>query len=810
MSELGTATSDLPPGFTLRSRGKLPIDIELTGRGQATALKRAQREPGVQPKAAPGAGAPPPGFVVRGEVPQELSAWKELPVSAETEGAADILDVVQASLANDPYVKIQHYSKEMNIPIDQFGVRDGDIVYETEPGSGKLQKVEAGFWRGAASGVGPAIPAVAGAAGTIAGLAVGAPTVVAAPATAAAGGLTGAAAGQTAREVAAHYLLGQDPSAMRVVGEAALDLAATVTGLLVGKGLSRAAASKAGTELHKALGKGGEAAMTSLKRILDDINAKYGTEIKLTPAEISNARTLRAQQIAVDNTQGAGAQAMQDFRADRGIETGKAFKEFTGDISPEVSPDVAGEQLATAAGGALKRLGRERAEKGGAAYREAFEKESVTDISHAIAVLDDEAAKFPPAREILARVRAQMGVMVKKYGGPEGSQSEEFIPHTDLEHMQNAVKEPLDDEISAAYRAGKNKLAGRLQRVKDALLDAIDIQAPLYQAARKLWGDLSEPVTKAKGGILPSLAKKTSKDWEDMGRKFLSTASPKEIERAKDLIFKVRGGADAWNATLKGFLEQRWEQAGRVHKSKIGNEALSRGAQPSSFWAEMAGNPDQLARMEKAFSPDQFEAFKNLMKVFEATGRATNYNSTTVAQGLGQQMLEGSTASAQFLKSINVLGWARRAEDSLNTVTKAMNVDALVEVMTSTDSVKELLKISGRQTDRDQLVMLGAKAINLAGTFARSGAGSDRVAPSTTRVDTGGVRSNELVDPTAESNARNNDLDGGAGDDVLAGLQVSYPVQTEDETITVLENAGAALARVDKKVNDLTNILGVL
>ena len=637
-------------------------------------------------------------------------------VSQETAGAASLGDVAVASLAEDPQAQIRWYSQQMGIPQERFGVVEGQIVYATP--EGQLQAVSPGFMRGIATGAGPALPAVGGALGTIGGLTLGAPSGPGAAATAAAGGIAGATAGQTARDVLAQQLMGQPLSAWRPTREAAFDLGATVAGLAVAKGYSRVLATRAAKEVNRLIRQEGRLAMDAVQEALQNINKRYKTDIRLTPAEISNAAPLRAQQMAMESRP-VTSQQLEDFYASRAGQTEKTMQGFLSEVSPSISPEAAGEGLQQASAAALKNIQRERMLKGSPFYQKAFRTAPSIDLNPVITKLDETykmAGK--PLKAALTRLRREMLVPATDATGEpirdaKGRQMMTLID--DLELIQNRVKETLDDEIDVAMRAGRSKAANRLMQVKDSLLTTLDKASPEFRKARALWGDLSGPVTKAEGGVLPQLAGKTAKDFEYMGSRFLSQGSPSEIARARKAILAVPNGGASWDAAIKGYLGQRWEQAGRVFKSKLARPSLAKAAQPAAFWAEMIGNPEQARRLRSAMSARQWEGFKRLMRVFEATGRATNYNSTTAAQQQAQQMLDATgKGSALFKSAVNPFGVPRRVADWADEMVTEANLRRLVDVITTSDSIDELLKINVQNAARDRNMILVAKAFNLA------------------------------------------------------------------------------------------------
>lgn len=85
-------------------------------------------------------------------------------------------------------------------------------------------------------------------------------------------------------------------------------------------------------------------------------------------------------------------------------------------------------------------------------------------------------------------------------------------PPNRAKHLQ-LTKEALDDKISLLYRKGKNKEAGAVSNVRNALLDEMDAALPGFSDVRKTWGGEA----RNKGAL-------------EEGRKFF-TKVPRDIKR---------------------------------------------------------------------------------------------------------------------------------------------------------------------------------------------------------------------------------------------------------------------------------------
>ena len=282
-----------------------------------------------------------------------------MPIASGTSGAASIPTVAAASLIQEPEARIRYYSQQMGIPAERFGIADGNIVYQTPEGT--LQRVSPGFAREVAKGVGPSLPAVGSALGTLPGLLMSAtPAAPAAIPTAIAGGTTGAMGGQYIRELLAKQMAGQRISPTRVATEGVIDMSASLAGALIGKGLTRAAATKAAEQFKQALRTSAGDASRALRQTLANVNAQYGTRISLTPAELTGSADLIAAQKALTGDPRTG-ETMTQFAQERGEQIGVAASQMLESLAPKAgTQEATGSALAQAAGEAVSQLSKQR------------------------------------------------------------------------------------------------------------------------------------------------------------------------------------------------------------------------------------------------------------------------------------------------------------------------------------------------------------------------------------------------------------------------------------------------------------------
>ena len=616
-----------------------------------------------------------------------------MPIASGTSGAASIPTVAAASLIQEPEARIRYYSQQMGIPSERFGIADGNIVYQTPEGT--LQRVSPGFAREVAKGVGPSLPAVGSALGTLPGLLMSAtPAAPAAIPTAIAGGTTGAMGGQYIRELLAKQMAGQRISPTRVATEGVIDMSASLAGALIGKGLTRAAATKAAQQFKQALKTSAGDASRALRQTLANVNAQYGTRISLTPAELTGSADLIAAQKALTGDPRTG-ETMTQFAQERGEQIGVAASQMLESLAPKAgTQEATGSALAQAAGEAVSQLSKQRSAAAAPAYAKAWEAGSSVNLQPFDALLTETADKFQPLKNTLKRIRANYTKPAKINGETRPVIRDDI----NLEYVQDNIKEALDDEIGIAIKSGANKKALRLQELQGKLLQDLDRQVPEYAGARKIWGDLSRPIDEVEGGILPILADKNIRDFEYMGARFLTSSSPAAIAQAKQNILKVEGGQDVWDATVRGALERQWEKANKVPMSYISRPDLVAARAPAVFWSNMVGNKEQLDRLKAAMSTQQLEAFTNLTKIMEAASRAMYTGSDTSAKDSAKELLDQTNMAGTAMKYA-LAPWAipGAAKDAAGRAMSDANVKKLATVLTSSDAVEALAALRAGQ-----------------------------------------------------------------------------------------------------------------
>ena len=631
------------------------------------------------------------------------------PILQSMDQGADVSDIAVASLANEPQARIRHYAQQMNIPAERFGIREGQIFYEAD--DGKLYAVvpEGDLLGGMARGVGATIPAITGLTGAVLGTPGG-------PWGMAGGGVLGATAGQYVREGLAGALMDQPISHKRAALEGAYDLAGGAVGGLIMRGVGKAAATRAGQKINELIKSGKFKAEEAIDTVVADLNRRYGTSFQLTPGEITENAYLLTQQRSL-SARPDNIDQVVDFYVNRSKEAGAMVSKQFDELSPQTNLDAGGRELAEVAEDAIKQARKARTAQGSPLYTKAFEASRAAGGVDMAPVLHAIEKQWKMGSK---QLRASLDEVRDEIAGKGVGSPRQIVK--DPEVIQNTVKELLDDKIGEAIRQGKGKLANRLIAISDDVVSALDSQVPGYQNARKVWRALSVDVDEMAGGALPQLAKATSKDFELVGAKFLGKSSPSEIARVKSRILAADGGEDAWNATLRGFLQEKWDKAGREYFSGLSRPDAGKVLQPAKYWAELRGDTTMAARLQAAMSPEQWKVFRDITDAFRQTGTAAQLNSTTAAQLLGQGTLEGGLATrtikgAAGVISMNPLQGIANWQHSWRTGANAQN---LVEIITSPEAIKTLQNLGKSATKQARLGLIASRVLSMLQTQARA------------------------------------------------------------------------------------------
>lgn len=578
--------------------------------------------------------------------------------------------LTKAGVVDDPQTKLKIYADALKIPVDRMGMVDGQPIYLSD--DGKLYRATPGGFLGglkhaAADTVahGPAIAAGA-AGGALAGNIPGA----------IAGAALGAGAGEAVRKVAGNLVFDEPQTpggnAADIAKEAAIGAGGTLMGAGLAKWLQRNVARDISRYDPAAAG---------------DLQAKArAAGVDLTPAEITNLPSLKAQQKAVGNLP-QSADIVDQFMQNRPGQVQNAAGKFLDTLSPEDSVELAGRRLKEGSVEAMAKVAQDRAAAAGPLYKRAFAETPGID-----------PANVPEAAQIMSRMPP---------GVVKEAQDIAKIEGLDLGNPANSLrgmhylKLAMDRQIQAGNFEGvsgakKNALQG-LQKDLVAFMDktsAVDDQGrSLYQQARSIYAHSSPGVTAVREGPLGQIADIPDSGVINAPKRLFDAANNGPIAVSRAMQDLRAADPDAANMSLRAFLQDKFEAAGTQFASRT-----SQAMQGSRFRAAMVGNKRQEEVLKAAMTGQQWGAFNDLMQVFEATGRAPMTGSDTAWNLESRKLLESQSGS----KLADLAGLAS-PQDLGNKVREALKTGAVnryaqkvAELITSPDGlarIKELKQL---------------------------------------------------------------------------------------------------------------------
>ena len=281
-------------------------------------------------------------------------------VRRESDRGASMGDLAVSSFADDPAKRIAYLAGQrfpdipLNSAMQRYGYFDGEIVYRGDDGN--IYSESPGLLDKAASEVSKVLP-IGASIGT--GIAT-APMWLAGPAgMATSAGATAAAGagGEAVRQFVGKQVMDDPFSGTDVAMEGAYGLACEAVGGVATKFMGR--------KVAKDIAKINTEDLATLQRLSD----KYG--ISLTPAELTNLPSLKAQQKALGNIT-ESADQMDDFYKMRGGQIDDAVERQLGAVSSIDSQEIAGELTRSAARNTMKDVAEHRAKQASPLYKKAF------------------------------------------------------------------------------------------------------------------------------------------------------------------------------------------------------------------------------------------------------------------------------------------------------------------------------------------------------------------------------------------------------------------------------------------------------
>lgn len=627
-----------------------------------------------------------------GEI-QKPPSYARAPKSALSVAPAEFSTLAKAAFVDNPQDKIRIFAGDRfpNDPqaINRYDILDGEVVFADDDGT--LHREEppgASGWLKSflADAVGKGLPVAGGVVGGIGGALAGLPTLgLASGPAAVTGAMTLAGGGEAARKLIANQFLGEEQTPKGNFGPIAKEMMFAGGGEAVGFGVAK------GLESARLARDFARYDPQKTKALIDTAKQR---KIDLNPAQATNLTSLKSRHDLLANNpyssdiieEGLQTQAKQANAAGYG---------FLDDISDIKSARIAGSKGKEAASEIIGLMRKERSNRARPFYEKAFSYEATT--SPELAALADR----PSMREALA--------VAKKLAADDGLDLSDPMNTVQGLHFvkmafDTMLKEPPRSGVESFSRKAVAEMRGK---VYDFLNKATEGH---YGAANRVYSAWSTDVDRVGEGLIAGVADVNDRGLNKAARILFSTdVDASDVAWARKLFAK-NNRTDEWNALMRSYLQDSFEQAGREYATTGGMKA-----QAPKFRAAMMGNPKQAAILKNAMTLEQWEAFDGLMEVFEALGRTPGRGgSQTYARGAEEAAMRRESGSgaigqvAQTVLSPQTIG--TRAGQFLSDVRMGKYAEEMARVMTSPDAMKKLRQLR-KMNPNDEKFIAGVSAL---------------------------------------------------------------------------------------------------
>jgi hypothetical protein len=616
---------------------------------------------------------------------------KEAGVTDKT--TAKFATLTKAATVDDPATKLRIFAEARfpNDPkaVERYAMIGDEVVYVGD--DGKLYRDTPSGVRGWMAEAGattlaksPAIAGgIVGAGATVAGAPAG-------PLGMAAGSALGAAAGEGVRKMVAGAVFDEPQTVAGNVKDMAVEGLFSFGGSLVG---SKVAGYLEKRGLARDIKKINQPAVADLERKSTAIG------VELDPAQLTNLPSLKSKADVLASLP-TSRDIMAEGAVKRAGQARTAAERLFAQVSTKEGLDEAGDVAKAGAIKVVDMLVKERSAKAAPLYRRAFDEFS--GIPEQVQATAADLMKRPAmdrAGKIAVRLAKNEGVDLAD-------------PKNSLLGM-HYMKLALDDMIEGA---GSQGLGGTQKRqfvaLKNELLGIMDNLSPTYAKARETFAHFSPSVNAVKEGIVSKIAGLSDEStFKAVEMVFGGNSSPRTVERTRQL-FEQAGLKDDWNQLTRAYLQKTFEKAGKQSMSAADGSAINQAAR---WRAAMAGDVSQMRIMRAAMDRPTFQAFSDMMDVFEAMGRTAGAGagSQTMPRQEAARLLRqesGAGVVGSVAGASNPLNWGAAIKTWLEEARLGNHAEKVATIMTSPDGMKRLKDLK-RLSPNDQRFIARASAL---------------------------------------------------------------------------------------------------
>lgn len=418
-------------------------------------------------------------------------------------------------------------------------------------------------------------------------------------------------------------------------------------------------------------------------------------KISLTPAELTDLRSLQAQQKVLGNIP-SSSKTMQKFYENREInQIQPAVDDFLTSISKVDDPTQAGFMGQAALNEKKIALEKARADAADPFYKDAFAMSKPVDVKNVISDIDSQLSTAKGSQAaILKKVKSYLYKDAPRYDA-NGNLVEQTVIEDRLPALQNA-KFNMDALFKEESFGSLDKsIQSKLTNIQKDLVNAMGKENPAYLEANKVFQEYSAPLeefSKRKTGI--SLTQISPDNLNQFSKRLFEGKSVGAIKYAKKQITDV--DPDAWNAVTRAYLQDTWETASKAAAGQKGVKL-----DVGNTWQNLLfGDTKNKKALFAALEPQQYQALVDLSDVLKSAGSVTKLGSDTAFNQQILKQMEKDAASDPTSMAAKLIGtgispqtWGTKISEWASERSLAKDADKIANMITSPDGMKKLREL---------------------------------------------------------------------------------------------------------------------
>lgn len=631
-----------------------------------------------------------------GVVLNSMDAPKYFNAPNDSNPAATLGAMTKSYMVDDPYTKMKIFSESRGIPIDRYGIHEGEIVFESDDGKiyYEIPPAQLDFPQAVKSMVPGAGQAVLSGLGYLMAPATGGGSLAIPPLIA--GGIEGA------RKAAGATFLDEPVDPIEIAKDVTVETALAGFGDMAMRGATKAYQAARNFPRTRMIPRGqreavrlsGESAytpqMSEAYGIWKDAMERYGIDLNLAQATQS-PDLANAYKLLRDLPETAREVIKTDLAQDLQIERA-AFDLFEA-LGSRTDGAVAGAKVVDAAKKVFDAMKDEQFKQSQVIYNRAFRESEPVNIGSAAKMLDKAIEKSltgSPQKNALESLKTQF------YDG-DGKIISDLAQVDSLKKSIDAVIYGKSEFVREMMPAAQKSLFRTLNKINTSLLNAGDkASAGLYKEAREKWLSFLPQIDQARNSVLGQIRKLDGDQVAKASQMLLSgkTVTPETAKRTFNHIRSI--DPDAADEAITSFLSSQVDAIKADQTGYVRNVG-------GKLYQKIFGSEKQRKILEAVMSPDKYSDLKDFMAVIRKAGITSGKESATATR---QEMLRlmGQEAKSARIKGIETLASpVESAKNWLNTTAEtALNAQyrkRLFEVLGTgrfSERIKQLKRMDPR------------------------------------------------------------------------------------------------------------------